>query len=212
MKNIKYIPVICILLVFICGSFGCIQNNELEESFNELNNTVNEQEDIINNLENMVDDNNKFLENYSKAKVHTLYGIESIDNGDMYWNYAIEDDYYVDLDYLDWSIEEYEYAVYCFGYSNEILNELSTVIPDNNFIKTDIENLININTVGENMAEHASESTKHYSMSAEVESEELIDRYYNMYLDSNDKTNELVDEYNSLYKILFEHNSININW
>ena len=212
MKNIKYIPAICILLVFVCGSFGCIQNDELEESFNELNNTVNEQEDIINNLENKVIDNNEFLTKYSKAKAHTFYGIESIETGDRYWNYATED-YYVDMDYLEWSIEEYEHSVYCFEYSNKILNELSIIIPDNNFIKTDIENLKDFNNIGIKVAEGTGEYVGYYRTAAEVEDDEkLSERYYNLYLDTLDETNTFIDEYNSLYKILFEHNSIDINW
>ena len=209
MKNIKYIPAICILLMFVCGSFGCIQNNELEESFNELNNTVNEQKDIINNLENMVDDNNKFLEKYSKAKVHTFYGIESIENGDMCWDYALEDDYYVSTGYLEYSIEDYDYAIYCFEKSNEILNGISNVTPDNNFIKTDIENLKKFNNIGGKMAGGASEYVGYYKTSAEAEDDKLSERYYNLYLETLDETNTLVNKYNSLYKILFEHNGIN---
>ena len=213
MKNIKYMSIICILLIFVCGSFGCIQNTELEESFNELNNTVNVQEDIINNLESKVNDSNEFLIKYSKAKAHTFYGIDSDNMGDRYWDDAFEDDYYVDPYYLEYAIEEYEYSVYYFEYSNNLLSEISTIIPDNNFIKTDIENLKKFNNIGKKYDEGKGEYARHYERSSEyIDDKELSKRYYNLYLDTVDETDSFVDEYNSLYKILFEHNDIDITW
>lgn len=213
MKNIKYISAVCILLIFVCGSFGCIQDEEMVNSLSELNETVNAQEDIINNLEKIVDNNDEFLEKYSKAKAHTFYGIDSDNMGDRYWEYAFEDDYYVDPDYLEYAIEEYEYSVYCFKYSNSLLNEISTIIPDNNFIKTDIENLRNFNNIGVKIDGGKAEYVRYYETSSEyIEDDKLSERYHNLYLDTLDETNTFIDEYNSLYKILFEHNGINITW